>query len=335
MIVYSIEFVVLGCSLLFDCHQIVDGILEAEKDSKAIGTTKRGIGPCYSTKTIRNGLRAGDLLHFESFEEKLRSLLGWLQKRYDFEYDVEAEVTKYKGYADLLKDQIVDTTMILKESFDKGDKVLIEGANAALLDIDFGTYPYVTSSNTTIGGVFTGLGIPPSRLSGCIGVVKAYTTRVGAGPFPTELFDDVGAHLAKVGHEFGTTTGRPRRCGWLDVPMLQYSHALNGYSSMNLTKLDVLTGLADIKIGAKYIDSRTKKELPPGYFPDHLDDLKCVEVEYQTMPGWTEDISKIRSYDDLPVAAQNYIRRIEQLVQVPFSWIGVRILIILFLCLKF
>lgn len=207
--------------------------------------------------------------------------------------------------------------------------VLIEGANAALLDIDFGTYPYVTSSNTTIGAVFTGLGIPPSRLSGVIGVVKAYTTRVGNGHFPTEQCesvgtdDAVGKHLQEVGHEYGTTTGRRRRCGWIDIPMLQYSHALNGYSSLNLTKLDVMTGLKTIKLAIKYRHKVTGEIFPEGYFPDHLEDLAQIECIYEDMPGWDENIADCRSFSDLPQNAQNYVTRIEELVGVRFSWIGV------------
>eukprot|EP00397_Hematodinium_sp_SG-2012_P023386 GEMP01024291.1.p1 GENE.GEMP01024291.1~~GEMP01024291.1.p1 ORF type:complete len:449 (+),score=78.78 GEMP01024291.1:49-1395(+) len=315
-------FISSRAHLLFDAHRIVDGMLEAEKDTKAIGTTKRGIGPCYSTKTIRNGLRVGDLLHFDTFTEKLRALLTWLHKCYGVESDIEKEIEAYRGYAELLKDQIADSVYMMHKAIKENKRILAEGANAALLDIDFGTYPYVTSSNTTSGAISTGLGVPPKVIDCIIGVVKAYTTRVGAGPFPTELNDEMGDHLRSVGHEFGTTTGRPRRCGWLDIPMIHFSHCLNGYSSVNITKLDVLTGLKTLKICVAYKDGNSRL-LPVGYFPDHLDDLKEVRVVYEELPGWEEDISKARSMDDLPVNAQKYLRRVEEHLKVPISWVGV------------
>lgn len=315
-------FISSRTQLLFDAHRVVDGMLEAEKDTKAIGTTKRGIGPCYSTKTIRNGLRVGDLLHFETFQDKLRDLLTWLHKCYGVESDIEKEIGIYKGYSELLKDQIVDSVHMMHAALKDNKRILVEGANAALLDIDFGTYPYVTSSNTTSGAISTGLGVPPKVVDCVIGVVKAYTTRVGAGPFPTELKDENGAHMAKVGHEFGTTTGRPRRCGWLDIPMIRFSNCLNGYSSINLTKLDVLTGLKQLKICVAYKD-KNGKLLPEGYFPDHLDDLKDVQVVYETMEGWEEDITKARSTAELPKNAQKYLVRIQELADIPISWIGV------------
>jgi len=308
--------------ILFDAHRTVDGLQEAEKESKAIGTTKRGIGPCYSTKTIRNGVRVGDLLHFDTFEEKVRELLSWIHRCYGVESNIEEEIERYRGYATLLKDQIVDSTHMMHQAMAEKKRILVEGANAALLDIDFGTYPYVTSSNTTSGAVCTGLGVPPNVIECIIGVVKAYTTRVGAGPFPTELDDEVGHHLGTVGHEFGTTTGRPRRCGWLDIPMLRYSHCLNGYSSLNITKLDVLTGLKTLKICVDYKDKNGRLH-PKGVFPDHLDDLRDVQVVYEELDGWDEDISKVRSLDQLPEKAKQYLLRIQELLNIPISWVGV------------
>ena len=199
--------------------------------------------------------------------------------------------------------------------------MLAEGANAALLDLDHGTYPFVTSSSTTAGGVCTGLGVAPRAVTGVIGVVKSYTTRVGSGPFPTELEDATGERLRRVGGEFGTTTGRPRRCGWLDIPVVQYSHAINGYDSLNITKLDVLTGLPTIKIATSYtLQGRT---LPAGYMPATLNELGAVQVVYEEVPGWSEDISRCRSIQQLPANAQNYLKRIEQLTGVPVSWVGV------------
>lgn len=189
------------------------------------------------------------------------------------------------------------------------------------MDIDHGTYPYVTSSATSAGGICTGLGIAPGKVENSVGVVKAYTTRVGSGPFPTELFDTVGEEMRKVGHEFGTTTGRPRRCGWLDIPVVQYSHMLNGYGSINITKLDVLSGLDEIKMGVSY--SLDGKLLPKGFMPSLLEDFGRVKVNFETFKGWKSDISKCRTFEELPPNAQVYIKRIEQLVGVPVSWIGV------------
>jgi adenylosuccinate synthase len=216
---------------------------------------------------------------------------------------------------------IVDTGYYVQSALKGGKTVLAEGANAALLDLDHGTYPYVTSSSTTAGGVCTGLGIAPRHLTGVVGVVKAYTTRVGSGPFPTELEDATGEQLRKVGGEFGTTTGRPRRCGWLDIPVIQYGHQLNGYDSINITKLDVLTGLPTVKIATSY--TINGKSIPAGYMPSTLDELGAVEVQYEELPGWSEDLSRCRSIDQLPSAAQNYLKRIEQLTGVPVSWVGV------------
>jgi len=313
-------------ALLLDMHMEIDALTEEEKVSKPggkIGTTKRGVGPCYSTKMFRNGLRVGDLAHFESFKQKLEELAAFGEKKFGVQIDIKAEIETYRGYANLLKDQIVDTVLLIKKMRESGKKILAEGANAALLDIDFGTYPYVTSSNTTIGAVCTGLGVPPQAVHCSIGVVKAYTTRVGAGPFPTELTDEIGEHFASVGHEFGTTTGRKRRCGWLDLPLVQFSHALNGYASLNITKLDVLTGLKTLKIGVQYKHKHTGRVLVKGEFPDHLEDLAQMEVIYDEMPGWSQDISKCRTVSELPLEAQNYLRKIEEHIECPISWIGV------------
>lgn len=308
-------------SLLFDIHQTVDGLLETEKNSKAIGTTKRGIGPCYSTKTMRNGLRVGDLLQFETFPKKFRALVEHLKMRYELgigELDVENEIERYRIYAEKLKPLIVDTAVYINKAIDESGKdVLVEGANAALLDLDFGSYPYVTSSSVVAGGICTGLGLPAKKISKIIGVVKAYTTRVGGGPFPTELFDETGDFIRKAGAEFGTTTGRPRRCGWLDIPLLRYSHCLNDYSSVNLTKLDVLTGLNTIRVCTEY------EGVPHGSFPSTLDELGKVRPIYVDLPGWTEDISEAKSFEQLPRTAQAYVKFIEKETGIKIEWIGV------------
>jgi len=198
-------------------------------------------------------------------------------------------------------------------------RILVEDANATMLDLDFGTYPYVTSSSTTVGGVMTGIGIPPSKIETTIGIVKAYTTRVGEGPFPTELKDQVGEGLRQKGHEFGSTTGRPRRCGWLDLPVVRYSHMINDYSSLNLTKLDILSDLDEIKVGVAYTINGKKID----HMPSNIEELSKVEVEYQTFKGWKKDISKLTTYDQLPSEAKNYIEGVEKLLGVPISWIGV------------
>jgi len=388
-------FISTRAHILFDSHQIIDGILEAEQGANSIGTTKRGIGPCYSAKAIRNGLRFGELLHFEEFERRLRELIARSQKRFGDpretdtpsqlqlrkalrEYDtkhafdpengnkggvsnLDEEIARYRQFAELLRTQIVDSVTMIHEDISRGYKVLVEGANAALLDIDFGTYPFVTSSNTTIGSVCTGLGVPPRKIDTVIGVVKAYTTRVGHGPFPTELQNEaqsmedhfetyigpevsverkghssgayslqtgqkikVGEMLQEVGHEYGTTTGRRRRCGWLDIALVKYSALVNGFDSINLTKLDVLTGLSKIRIAIAYRNKKmTEVRLPEGYFPSHLEDLKEVVCEYETLEGWSEDISKCTSWARLPLNARKYVLRIQELLSIPVSWVGV------------
>jgi len=388
-------FISTRAHILFDSHQIIDGILEAEQGTNSIGTTKRGIGPCYSAKAIRNGLRFGDLLHMDEFERRLRDLIQWSQKRfgdpretdspqqlllrkalreYNTQYafdpqggskggvnNLEEELSRYRKYAEILRTQIVDSVTLIHEDISRGYKVLVEGANAALLDIDFGTYPFVTSSNTTIGGVCTGLGVPPQKIDNVIGVVKAYTTRVGHGPFPTELQNEsqtledyveeyigpkvtcerkghssgdytletgqkmkVGEMLQEVGHEYGTTTGRRRRCGWLDIALVKYSALVNGFDSLNVTKLDVLTGLKTIRIAIAYRNKgMTEVRLPRGYFPSHLEDLKEVVCEYETLEGWSEDISACTQWADLPENAKKYVLRIQELTDIPVSWVGV------------
>ncbi|KAJ3098249.1 hypothetical protein HDU97_004171 [Phlyctochytrium planicorne] len=308
--------------LVFDFHQTVDGLREKELGGSELGTTRKGIGPCYSSKASRAGLRVHHLFD-ESFEEKYWGVLAGERKRWGSESlgdaAATAELKLLKELAVRLKPYVKDTIPYVQEAISSGKRVLVEGANAIMLDIDFGTYPFVTSSNTGVGGVCTGLGLPPSKVGKVIGVVKAYTTRVGAGPFPTELLNATGDHLQSVGAEFGVTTGRRRRCGWLDTVVLKYSHLINGYTSINLTKLDVLDGLDEIKIGVAYIHNGQRYT----EFPSDLKKLAESTVEYETLPGWKTDISKVRSFDGLPVNAQKYVRRVEQLVGVPVEWIGV------------
>ena len=240
---------------------------------------------------------------------------------YGVSVDVAGELERYRAYRERVSYMVVDTGYYIQQAIRDGRRVLAEGANAALLDLDHGTYPYVTSSSTTAGGVCTGLGVPPRSLTGCVGVVKAYTTRVGSGPFPTELHDDVGQRLRDVGREYGTTTGRPRRCGWLDIPVIQYGHSINGYDSINLTKLDVLTGLHTVKVATHY--SIGGQQLPAGQMPSTLQQLAKAQVQYVELPGWNDDISACRTIDQLPANARRYIEAIEQLVGVPVTWVGV------------
>jgi len=240
--------------LVFDFHQQVDGMHEAEKGGKSLGTTKKGIGPCYSSKATRNGIRVSDLLgDYSAFSEKFRAITDFYHRLFpDLKVDVEDELIRYKEYAEKVRPLVKDTVLFLHKALQAGKSVLVEGANAAMLDIDFGTYPYVTSSNCSIGGVLTGLGLPPQTIGDVIGVVKAYTTRVGDGPFPTEQLNDIGDLLQTKGAEIGVTTKRKRRCGWLDLYLLRYTSVVNGYSAICLTKLDILDTLPEIKIGIGY-----------------------------------------------------------------------------------
>ncbi|KAJ7719630.1 adenylosuccinate synthase [Mycena maculata] len=306
--------------LVFDFHQIVDGLKEVELGGSSIGTTKKGIGPAYSGKASRSGLRVHHLFDPVIFAEKFRKVVEGRFKRYGhFEYDTEGEIKRYQTLAARLKPYVIDSVVYLHQALAAGKRVLVEGANAAMLDLDLGTYPYVTSSATTVGGVCTGLGLPPRAIGHTIGVVKAYTTRVGGGPFPTEQLNPTGEHLQSVGHEYGATTGRKRRCGWLDLVVLRHSTLINGYNALNLTKLDVLDGLAEIQVGVAYkVDST-----PLAGFPADLGVLAAVEVEYVTFPGWETSIEHVRKYEDLPDKCRAYVEFIEDFIKVPITWIGV------------
>ncbi|XP_053613264.1 adenylosuccinate synthetase [Plodia interpunctella] len=307
--------------LVLDIHQQVDGLQEAEKGKNSLGTTKKGIGPTYSSKASRNGIRIGDLLgDFQLFEEKFRTLAESYKRMFpSLVVDVESELTRYKKYGQQIRPLVRDTVSYLYKEIENGKRVLVEGANAAMLDIDFGTYPYVTSSNCSIGGVCTGLGLPPSVIGDVLGVVKAYTTRVGDGPFPTELKDDTGRLLQERGHEVGVTTKRVRRCGWLDLVVVRYTAMVNGYSHLCLTKLDILDTLKEIKIGIAYKLHGKRID----YFPSSMKELSEVEVEYVSMPGWRSSAAAARSMDQLPEAARHYIKTIEDFLYIPIKYIGV------------
>lgn len=312
--------------LVFDFHQRTDKLKEAElsENKKSIGTTGKGIGPTYSTKASRSGIRVHHLVAeepecWEEFKTRYHRLVESRFKRYgEFEYDVESELKKYEQYREALRPFVVDSVEFMHNAIKENKKILVEGANALMLDIDFGTYPYVTSSNTGIGGVFTGLGIPPKAIKNIYGVVKAYTTRVGAGPFPTEQLNEVGEALQTIGAEYGVTTGRKRRCGWLDLVVLKYSTLINGYTSLNITKLDVLDTFKEIKVAVAY--SYKGKKLT--HFPEDLIVLGNIDVEYVTLPGWNTDITKIKNYEDLPENAKKYLKFIEEFLSVPIQWVG-------------
>jgi adenylosuccinate synthase len=307
--------------VVFDVHQMVDGLEEVELGGGMIGTTKKGIGPTYSTKMTRSGLRMCDLFDEAIFEAKLRRLATGFQRRFGdlLKYNVEEEIATYKGLREKLAPYVVDQIPLLASAKEKNAKILVEGANALMLDIDYGTYPFVTSSNTGLGGVITGLNLGWRSLTEVIGVVKAYTTRVGSGPFPTEQLNEVGEKLQKVGHEVGVTTGRKRRCGWLDLVVVKHSHACNDYTAINLTKLDVLDGFAEIKVATAYSYKGQKLD----GFPANPEILAEVEVHYDTLPGWQKPTTGVTNWYDLPNQARTYIEYIEKFVGVKVKWIGV------------
>ncbi len=305
--------------IIFDYHKEIDVIQEERKGDKKVGTTKRGIGPAYTDKIGRRGIRMGDLLSFEHFAQKLRANAEAKMKAFGIKIDIEKEINFYKDAVEVVSPYITNTIEYLDKAYKEGKTILAEGAQGSHLDIDFGTYPYVTSSNTTSGGACTGLGISPSRMESCVGIVKAYTTRVGSGPFPTELGDMEGKMLRDQGSEYGATTGRPRRCGWFDTVVVKNAITINGINSINITKLDVLTGFQSIKIATGYLLDGEVIE----FVPASLEDFERVEVQYIDMPGWEEDISKVKDFKDLPKNAQDYILKLEELLEVPINFIGV------------
>uniref|UniRef100_A0A3Q4AZ54 Adenylosuccinate synthetase n=1 Tax=Mola mola TaxID=94237 RepID=A0A3Q4AZ54_MOLML len=310
---------------VFDFHQAVDGVQEQQRQEQAgknLGTTKKGIGPVYSAKAARSGLRICDLLaDFTHFSERYKVLAKQYKAMYPtLEIDIEGELVKLKNYVEQIKPMVRDGVHYMYEALHgPPKKILVEGANAALLDIDFGTYPFVTSSNCTVGGVCTGLGMPPQNVGEVYGVVKAYTTRVGIGAFPTELSNEIGELLQTRGKEIGVTTGRKRRCGWLDLVLIKYAHMINGFTAIALTKLDILDVLPEIKVGISY---KVNNQAIP-YFPANQEVLQRVEVQYETLPGWNSDTSAARIFEELPENAQKYVRFIEEHTGVPVKWIGV------------
>ncbi|MBE1300548.1 MAG: adenylosuccinate synthase [Alteromonadaceae bacterium] len=308
-----------ACPLILPFHIALDQAREQARGNKAIGTTGRGIGPAYEDKVSRRGLRVGDLYCAESFAAKLKEVMEY--HNFVLEHYYKAEPVNYDqvlqevlAIADILKAMVVDVTDMLDKARIAGQKIMFEGAQGTLLDIDHGTYPYVTSSNTTVGGVATGAGFGPLNLDYVLGIVKAYTTRVGSGPFPTELECEVGEHLGVKGHEFGATTGRKRRTGWFDAVAMKRAVQINSISGFCLTKLDVLDGLKELKIctGYKSADGSIS-DVPPMA----ADGYETVEPVYETMPGWSENTFGVQDEAGLPQAARDYIKRIEEITGVP------------------
>lgn len=300
--------------LLLPYHRDLDKLEEEARGRYKLGTTGRGVGPAYVDKVAREGIRLADLADEEWLRERLDAVVprksALLQKLYGHEGYTPEDIFQYIGrFRERLLPMLTDVGARVHEALQAGKRVLFEGAQGTQLDIDHGTYPYVTASSPTAGGIAPGSGVGPDAVTGVLGVVKAYTTRVGLGPFPTELEDDVGDRLRERGHEYGTTTGRPRRCGWLDMVQLRYAVRINGLTQLALTKLDVLSGLDTIRIAVGYeIDGRRVEE-----FPASLRDLQRAVPIYEDHPGWEDDLTGVTSPEQLPEAARNYIRRIEEL----------------------
>jgi adenylosuccinate synthase len=312
-----------ACPLILPYHVALDKAREARRGDARIGTTGRGIGPAYEDKVARRGLRLGDLQDEERFARKLRDVMEYhnfaLAQYYGVEaLDADAVLSEALTMGRELLPLMADVTAILHECRLTEAKIMFEGAQGSLLDIDHGTYPFVTSSNTTAGGTATGSGFGPLYLDYVLGITKAYTTRVGSGPFPTELFDETGEHLATRGHEFGATTGRPRRCGWFDAVALRTAVTINSVSGLCLTKLDVLDGLETIRICVGYTDADGK----PVPNPVDSDDYEGLVPRYEEVPGWSESTLGAKSLQELPQAARDYIRKIEEVVGAPIDIIS-------------
>ncbi|WP_026529946.1 adenylosuccinate synthase [Haematomicrobium sanguinis] len=305
-------------------HQILDKVTERFLGKRAIGTTGRGIGPAYMDKVARLGIRAQDVLDESILRQKVEGSLHQknelLVKVYNRRAVLVDEIVDYfMSFRDRLAPLLVDDSLLLNEALDDGKLVLMEGGQATLLDVDHGTYPFVTSSNPTAGGAVVGSGVGPTRISRVVGIIKAYTTRVGAGPFPTELFDEMGEYLQKTGGEFGVNTGRPRRCGWYDAVLARYSSRVNGFTDYFLTKLDVLTGIEQIPVCVAYdVDGVRHDEMPMTQTEFHH-----AKPIFEYLPGWTEDISGAKTLDDLPANARDYVLTLEKMSGTRFSAIGV------------
>jgi adenylosuccinate synthase len=310
--------------LITPYHRTIDKVSERFLGKAKIGTTGRGIGPAYADKINRIGIRVQDLFDTSILRQKIEGALKdknqVLVKVFNRKgLEIDEILKEYLEYAEILRPYVTDTSLLLNQALERGENILLEGSQGTLLDVDHGTYPFVTSSNPTAGGASTGSGIGPTKISRVIGIVKAYTTRVGSGPFPTELFDEDGEKLRSIGGEVGVTTGRARRCGWYDAPIARYAVRINGLTDFFLTKLDVLTGWEKIPVCVAYeIDGRRVEELPASQ-----SDFHHAKPLYEYLPGWSEDISKARKLSDLPVNAQGYIKFLEKISGAPISAIGV------------
>lgn len=310
--------------LIMPYHRALDSAKEKARGKNDIGTTGKGIGPCYTDKAERSGIRVCDLMHKEVFKEKLKENLDYknqiLTKIYGLDsLDFDSIYEEYLGYAEKMKQFVTDASVRVYDEIKNNKNVLFEGAQGNLLDIDYGTYPFVTSSNTIAGGVCTGAGIGPTMINSVVGIAKAYTTRVGKGPFPTELLDEMGEHIRNVGHEYGVTTGRARRCGWLDVVILKSAARVSGITSFAVTKIDTLAGMEKIKVCIGYdLNGETIE-----YVPASLEDLALCKPIYEEFDGWDSSVENARSYDELPENAKIYLKRIEELTSTKISIVGV------------
>lgn len=316
-------FISKRAHVIMPYHKTVDVLREEMKGKKKIGTTGRGIGPTYADKAARTGIRICDLYEPEVFREKLeqnvREVNYLLEHLYKHDkMDADKIYDQYMEYAEVIKPYVTETAYLVNQLYDDGKKIMMEGAQGVLLDVDFGTFPYVTSSNSSAGGACTGTGLSPMKIDHVMGVMKAYATRVGSGPFPTELLGQTGEDLRQAGHEFGATTGRPRRCGWLDLVAMKFSVVINGIDSIALTKLDVLSGMETIKVCTGY---KYKGEVLD-QFPAEIKTLEECEPVYTDMDGWKEDITGVKTYDELPVNARKYVQYISDFLGVKYSLIS-------------
>ncbi len=317
-----------ACPLILPCHTALDSAREAAKGTDKIGTTGRGIGPAYEDKVARRAVRLQDLFHRDRFAAKLGEMLDYhnfVLKNYFHApiVDFQQTMDETLALAERIKPMIADVPKLLFEANKAGNNLLFEGAQGTLLDIDHGTYPFVTSSNCIAGAAATGSGVGPQMLHYVLGITKAYTTRVGAGPFPTELNDEIGRHLAKRGNEFGSTTGRPRRCGWFDAAALKRSIQINGVSGLCVTKLDVLDGVETLSLGVGYkLNSNAEVQRFSSILPVGADELALCEPVYEEMPGWMGSTVGIKHFDQLPKAAQNYLKRMEEVCETPVDMIS-------------
>ncbi len=319
--VFSRIKISLRAHLVFQYHQKIDAELERLKGKAKIGTTLKGIGPTYMDKISRRGIQVGALLEPDFLLQQIEENCAFYMKRFPgLNLDPKAEFERLMAVRNKILPLLADTSRYLHAAMQSGKKILFEGAQAFHLDVDHGTYPFVTSSSISTGGVCTGTGLPPQAITGVIGIAKAYCTRVGEGPFPSELLGEIGEKLQKIGAEFGATTGRPRRCGWFDAVVVKRSIEVNGINSLNLTKLDVLTGLHEVKVLVTYLgkDGKPLYEIP--YTPQAQ---KEMTAEYITLPGWSEDLSDIRRFEDLPENAQKYVNFLERVIGCPILVIGV------------